>query len=432
MNTSTNLLLAKASFHFVNIKYFLWFVVTFASANLLHSQTNFDHLEPYRPQTLEEYNLKFGDFKVDFETEVGAAFNDNVNFADQGAIDDFSYTAGGNIRAFYQPSRTTAFNIDVFLGYQGFVEYDELSTLLIRPGSEFRIERRLNQFKIGFYNQAGVELDPIRRAYISGDAVTLAGANALEWRRITNTTGVGLIYQPARELHFKTGYEFQIDRSLSDFFKSLDNNRHVFQIGGYYDLNQQLTTGLEGEYAFRDYSNSNLPNSQNDNDSYTVGPALVITPSTRTVINLKVGYTSIDYSTSGGIVDLENFEGVTFSASLRNRLTDSTDHGITAIRMVDDGFGTNFAEQTSIGYNITSRFSRGLTGNLNALYTWLDTSGGAFAEEAELLVFGAGISKELSKKASLGLNYAFHNKISELVGRDFRQNVVTIIFSYDF
>ena len=432
MNTALHTISQKANHSPFRAKWLLWLIATTSSLTIAHAQSGFDHLEPYQPKTLEDYNIKLGNLKVDFQSEVGVAFNDNVNFSDQGKVDDFSYIAGGNIRAYYQPSRTTAFNTDIFIGYQGFVDTDELNTLLIRPGSEFRIERRLEQFKVGFYNQVGVELDPIRRAYIAGDAATLAGANALEWRRITNTTGVSLTYQPARDLHFTTAYEFQLDRSLSDFFKALDNDRHVFKLGGYYDLSKQLTSGLEFQYAKRGYSNKNLINSQNDNDSYMVGPAFIITPNTRTVINLKAGYTSIDYSNTGAIADVENFEGITFTADLRNQLTDSTNHGMSAMRMVDDGFGTNFAETISVGYNINSQFSRGVTGDLNALYTWLETSGGVLAEEAELLVLGAGLSKEISKKATIKLVYAFHNRFSEIAGRDFQQNVISVLFNYDF
>lgn len=391
-----------------------------------------DYLIPYEPEQLDEYNLKYRDIKVDLSGQIGGSFSDNVNYSEANKIDDFSYLGGANIRAYYQPSRVAAINFDLFLGYQGYIDTDELNSLVIRPGSEFRIERRIGQIKVGFYDQVGVELDPTRKAYISGDAATLGGNAALEWRRIYNTAGFGLTWQPTRAFHTESAYEFKLDRSLSDTFKSLDNDNHVFKSGAYYDFSRFIGAGIEGEYGIRDYTDRNLANSQNDSDSFDVGPVVTIRPDEFTDIEVKAYYSEIDYSSTGAIADTENFEGLTFSAELKNRPMRNFTHQIGAYKTVDDGFGTNFAEQTSVGYGLTSEFARGVLGMIETRYVWLETSGGVFAEDANLFSINASVTKQLTKKSHVTISYGYFNKDSELAGRDYQQNLISVLINYDF
>ncbi|MCD8534220.1 MAG: hypothetical protein LR011_05290 [Verrucomicrobia bacterium] len=390
-----------------------------------------DYLIPYQPASLENYNFSLGKTKIDYAAQLGVSYIDNVNLSQTGKVDDFAVLAGVNVRAFYQPSRTIALNMNLFVGYQYYLDVDALNTLVINPGSEFRLEKRINDFKVGVYDRIGVELDPLRRAFISGDTLTLAGSEALNWRRINNTIGTGLTWQPTAQFHTETAYEFSIDRSLNENFTTLDLNRHSFQAGGYYDFSRQFTLGLEGEYAMQNYVKKDLNSSQNNSDIIEIGPEVVIRPNRYFDITAKVAYSSIDYEQSGGINDTENFSGVIFEGEIVNRMTRTLTQSVTGRRFVNDGFGTNYADQTIVGYNLTSELTRGLKAQFTANYLWLSTSGTTQAEDANLFSTSIGLTKEINRKSSILVSYSFNRKLSELVDRDFTQSLVSILFNYD-
>jgi len=414
-----------------------WLVVTTCAAifNAAHSgfsQESKNYLETYKPVKLENYNLRFKDVRVDFRGQLGASFTDNVNFSESNKVEDFSFIAGTDIKAFYQPSRTTALNFDLFIGYQGFVETDELSTILIRPGSEFRIEKRFNQFKIAFYDTIGMQLDPTQRAYISGDAATLGTSTALEWRRLSNNVGLSLTWQPTRRFHTESAYEFQIDRTITDTFKELDFDRHVFKSGGYYDFSGRTQGGIEAQYAIREYTSSNLANSQNDSDSFQVGPTLSLLPGRNLKLKVGAAYATVDYDNTGSVADTENYDGFVFTASTQHDVSNNFSHTLEANKTIDDGFGTNFAEQTTVSYSLVTEIARGLSLTAGASYIWLETSGGIFAEDAQLFSARAGFLKQLTRKSTIEISYMFNQKDSEIIGRDFEQNLVSVLFNYDF
>jgi hypothetical protein len=395
------------------------------------AQESLDYLEPYRPLSLQEYDLKFNDLMMDLVFQTGASFTDNLGFEESAQAGDFSLSAGMNLRTFYQPRSDFALNLNMFLGYQHFFEYSELNTLLIQPGSEFRVERKLGDFKLGVYDQIGVEMNPLTRPFVSGDAATLGGAETLEWRRLRNMVGVALTWQPTRYFHSLSAYEFDIDRTLTDTFVTLDRNRHIFRTGGYYDFSRQLNVGLEGQYSITNFTEDSLPGSQNDSDSVEVGPRVIIRPTQTTDLNLKVAYNTIDFDQTGQITDIENFEGVSFDARFNWQQTRNLTHSVYGRRFISDGFGTNFADQKQIGYRLSSQLSQTLQATLDTSYMWLSTSGGALSEDATLLLTSVSLSKSLNRKSTLGLTYSFNYKDSEINLRDFQQNLVILNFSYD-
>ena len=396
------------------------------------AQESTDRLIPYKPAELTDKDFSFGDLSLDLGGRIGATYFDNLALSDSGDTDDFAIEAGLNVRAFYQPMRDFALNLDLMVGYQHYLDFDELNTLLIQPGSEFRIERRFSDFKVSVYDRLGVEMNPLSRPYVSGDPTTLGTDQALEWRFLRNTAGTGLTWQPQRQFYTQSNYEFDLDRSLTDSFKNQNRDRHTIKSGAYYDFTRQLNAGIEGQYAVTRYSESSVNNAQNDSDGFEVGPNVKYQFNRSLDIAGKAAFQTINYDQTGNIGALEDFDGINYRVDLNYRPSRSYTHSLFGQRLIDDGFGTNFAEQTMVGYLMTASLPQEVTASFNATYIWLDTSSGPLAEEASITQAGISLSKALSRKANLGVTYILNLKDSEVTLRDFQQNVISVFLNYDF
>lgn len=398
----------------------------------LSAQESTDYLTPYRPAELTDKDISFGDLSLDLGGRIGATYFDNLALSDNGNTDDFAIEAGLNVRSFYQPMRDFALSLDLLIGYQHYLDFDELNTLLIQPGSEFRIERRFSDFKVSVYDRLGVEMNPLSRPYVSGDPTTLGTDQALEWRFLRNTAGTGLTWQPQRQFHTQSNYEFALDRSLTDSFKNQNRDRHTIKSGAYYDFTRQLNAGVEGQYVATRYSESGVTNAQNDSDGFEVGPTVRYQFNRSLDISGKAAYQSINYDQTGNIGSLEDFDGINYRVDVNYRPSRNFTHSLFGQRLVDDGFGTNFADQTMVGYLLVTSLPQEVTASFNATYIWLDTSTGPLAEQATITQAGINLSKALSRKANLGVTYTLNLKDSEVTLRDFQQNVISVFLNYDF
>jgi hypothetical protein len=81
-------------------------------------------------------------------------------------------------------------------------------------------------------------------------------------------------WRPVQPLSFVGSYDFQLSRSISGEFTSLDRNAHLFGLASYYQFDVPATAGFRCTYGATYY----LESVQNDNQSWNFGPVLYFDP----------------------------------------------------------------------------------------------------------------------------------------------------------
>jgi uncharacterized protein (PEP-CTERM system associated) len=95
------------------------------------------------------------------------------------------------------------------------------------------------------------------------------------------------------------------------------------------------------------------------------------------------------------------------------------------------GYEGNFSEVLAVQYGLEWRLTSAVRLNTQFAYEHYTTSGGQ-GETADRVLWSADTSYRLAQRWSLGLGYSFGVKLSDQVGRDYRQNRVTLEATYAF
>ena len=383
----------------------------------------------YSSPNPERYNLNLGPVKARLYAAVVFEYNDNINLGDHGnRQNDFIITPTAGVGFHWQPaSGRQSIDLNLGVGYRWYLNHSELNSVIITPSTHAQYNFGIGAVQMNVHDSFTTSVDPITQGQIGATSVN--PNSLLNYRRIINVLGIAGTWQASSKISLTGGYDYTIDRTLTDQFKSLDHDEHTFNAGIYTQPTPRLLVGLAGTYTIIDYTR----NIQNSGSVWTIGPNARYKVNDNLTIQGSVGYTasSFDSPTAGSILDSSNFRSVTYEAGINHRFNRRWNHVLTVTRGASLGVGSNFADYTAIRYGIFGQLAGPLS--LQGALTWEDFKvSGQGGEHANRYLLYVGLRYRLSQSWSSGLGYSYALKESDRVNQDYYQNRVTLDVTYQF
>ena len=389
------------------------------------------YLPSYNPSAPNpgRYNLRVGPLKARLYGNAVFEYNDNINLGDHGnRLSDFSITPTAGVGISWIPaSGKQSVELNVGVGYRWYLRHSELNSVIITPNTRAQYNFGIGKVKFNIHDSLTTAVDPITQGQIG--VTTVSPNSLLNYRRIINTVGIRGDWEASSKIGVGAGYDFLVDRTLSDQFKALDHDEHTFSGGIYTRPTPRLQVGLAGTYTIINYSQ----NLQNSGTVWTLGPNARFQVTPTLSVQGSVGYTasSFDAPTATSNQDTSNFRSVSYEAGIRHQFLKRWEHSLAITRGASLGVDSNFADYTALSYNIGGQLTDrlGLGGQLR----WEDFKvSGSGGQHANRYLLYLGVRYLLSQSWNSGLGYSYALNESNQLGLDYYQNRVILDITYQF
>ena len=390
------------------------------------------YLPSYNPSAPSRgrYNLTVGPLNARLYGAAVFEYNDNINLGDHGnRLGDFSITPTAGVGISWIPaSGRQSVELNVGVGYRWYLNHSELNSVIITPSTRAQYNFGIGKVKFNIHDSLTTAVDPITQGQVIG-ASSVSPNSLLNYRRIINTLGIRGDWAASSKIGVGAGYDFLVDRTLSDQFKALDHDEHTFSGGIYTQPTPRLQVGLAGTYTIINYSQ----NIQNSGTVWTLGPNARFQVTPTLSVQGSVGYTasSFDAPTATSNQDTSNFRSVSYEAGIRHQFLRRWEHALVITRGAALGVDSNFADYTALSYNIEGRLTDPLS--LVGQLRWEDFKvSGSGGQHANRYLLYLGVRYRLSQSWISGLGYSYALNESNQLGLDYYQNRVTLDITYQF
>ena len=379
----------------------------------------------YVPIGEDHYGLRIGKVQVRYDVSVENVFTDNRNYSHDDPEWDYGLRPLLTLGLFHPFSDRQKIQLDVSMGYQWWANVSEQNRFYISPRSHISYVMGVGNVDVSIVNTSSSTSEASSRIEIAGGTAGNGGTD-LAFNRISNATTLGAGWRPGR-VGFSGNYSFTLDRSLTDQFTSLDQNRHTFGGATKFYVSAPITVGLAGNYSIYQY----IERVQNDGTGYSITPTLEWRLRDNLSFEASAGYGQSDFERTGTIQDDEGFSGITYDIAIRHQINKRMNQALQFSRGADPGLNSNFTDRFIINYNLSAQIGPALRPYVNFLYQSASTSGSQ-SEDADQFRINFGVGYPILRRATLGLNYSVVWRVADDPSREYVEDRVSLTASYRF
>lgn len=371
---------------------------------------------------LQPHTLKYGDFRLLLTPSVNLEWNDNVTTSYQKAEDDFIFRPMLGLNATYPLTQRRLLALNVGVGYNKYLDHDELSSWYVQTGSGLSFDFAVKDIYVNVHDRFQYQQQSAQESAVAGTGM---------YGTFQNTAGLSGTWD-LQDLTPTLAYDHLNSFSTSSEFQQTDRSTEnvVARLGA--RLHPDLTAGIEGGAAYTTYDQKLL----NDNTSYNAGLYGEWRAGSALTISPRAGYTVFSFSQSSRLVQVQASEQHSWYAdlTLRHQATEWMTWSLSAGHEVRLGIQSDGLEvwyvRPSVAWNLIKEVSL----QTGAFWENGKTTGGTLglAGTENYEWYGASLSAgyAITKKLTGSLSYRVTFRTSGLEGRDYTQNVVGLQFSY--
>ena len=397
---------------------------------LLASWASAQSRAPYRrgmkdAQEGRPYNLRLGAAQFDFATNFSVAYDDNATRGTTEATEKDAVTGrvGVDTGLYWPMTPDLALDFDIQAGWLQNLAGDGPQGPSIRAGdrSNFQLD-----WAVGDTGTLSL-LDRVSITTDSSQVARQAGGNDL--RLLNNDAALQYECEPSPLWRSVLRVGREDVKSFDDAFKYLDRESYYGESKIGWNLNADMTLSLYGNAADYTYT----AEMKNDATAWEVGIEHLWYATAVSRVTTSVGYKEISFDTDNVPTVQEEAAGGTARLMIDSSLSPTVQHGLTVSYAPELASPTtvNYSEDTIGAYRISWQFAPawvvGYTG------TWLHSrEAGDAGETYDLFINGLMIGVQVSRKASLSLQYRRLEKDSDNGDSNYRSNEFTAGLRYAF
>jgi hypothetical protein len=386
-------------------------------------------------------NFAIGPVRFAMAAGIGIEFNDNITYAETGRESDFIVTPVFNIDAMLPLSEMNTLRFSVGLSYQKYLSHHELDTngVLISPNSELELNLIVGQVKIALRDRFSYQEDPYDIPQLSGTA---------KYDRYENQAGVEATYDVNSGAGLSAGYDHYNLWTKGSTFSDEDRAIDTVFIKPFYHITEKLKVGLNASYSFVSFESSD----RSDGHSLLVGPYIEYQINENTNAYVEAGYQTLQFDGSftptnlidrlnftkdqraflnSNVADDEGSDSFYVRAEIDNKPFSTFQHRLSFSKTAEIGFFDDFYNLYHVEYDAEFTGIKNVSVGPSLFYEYYDSSG-VFGEKASRVGATIGIRYYMSNSLTLGLDYRYLWKDSNLEGGDYNQNLVFLSAFYKF
>lgn len=417
-------------------------------------------LKPLRPghdlsavETQEEedkYNFALGNFRFGLALGVGIEWNDNIKLSQNDRISDFVFRPVLNIDSEWRISDLNTLRFNIGISYAKYFSHSEFDTrgVLISPTSELALTMYTGAIKWTIRDRGSYQEDTYDIPDVSGLAV---------YRRWENQAGLEAQWAINQSVNLTVGYDHYNlwttgnsgTQQQQAGFQLQDRAIDTVFVKPTWQVNPAVKIGLNSSYSFINFKD----NDRSDGTGLMAGPFIEWQVSEYTNVYLEGGYQSLWFSngsdfSNAAIAQLGLNE--TDAAAVRNILRDSEDsnsyyikfeinnrpseyfrHRLSFSKTAEIGFSSDFIDLYNVEYDADWKVMEKLEIGPSIFYEHYTTSGSQ-GETADRIGAAIGLRYHFTNSLTLGLDYRYIWKDSNLPNLDYYQNLVFLSLYYKF
>lgn len=369
----------------------------------------------------QPYTVKCGDFKLFAVPSFGLQWNDNINLSHDHAIDDYIVSPGLQLDGSYPFTRVNGIRFSIGVSYDKYLQHDQYSGIRFNSGSELSFDAYIKDFWINVHDRFQYTLD-------SADQPDVANSGL--YGGLNNTAGLSGTWD-LEDVVLTLGYDHINFVSASSQFDYTTSTTETVSAQAGFRISTNLTTGVEGSVSFTDYAQRVL----NNNTGYNGGLYADWRPGSYFDAKLRGGYTLYDFSQTSLVVPAVNEHAWYAHLDLTHSLTDAFSYSVGAGHDLRLGVQADVVDAWYLRFGIHWEFIKSWL--LAASFSYENgTLGGSIvpgvpAEHYEWNEFDFGLTHNLTGKLSLGLDYRLILRSSDFASREYNQNLVGLLLTYN-
>lgn len=397
------------------------------------------------PDAMEEgerYNFAIGDIRFGLAAGIGVEWNDNITLSDNHRKSDIIIRPVLNLEGRWQMTELNMLRFTVGVSYAKYLEHSRYDTdgVLISPSSDIALIFFLGSVKFTLRDRVSYQEDAYDIAVVSNVAV---------YRRWENQAGIEADWQINEAFNIRVGYDHYNLWATDDEFKLQDRSLDTFYVKPGWQVHPSIKVGVNASYSFINFDDS----ARSDGENILVGPYVEWQISENTNLYLEGGYQSLSFDGASNYndaainqLDLDDVDADAVRAILQdsedsdnyyakfeinNRPSDVFRHRLSASRTSEIGFASNFYEIYNVEYNAEWKATERIELGPTIFYEHYTTSG-SLGEKADRFGATLGIRYHFTNSLTLGLDYRYMWKDSNLAGFDYYQNLAFVSLYYKF
>lgn len=397
-------------------------------------------LRPVTPLTeteeQDQYNFALGPVRFGVAAGFGVEFNDNITLADDDRESDIILRPLLNIDLAWPITEAASLKLQLGASYAKYIEHSEFDTggLLLSPTSALALSVQLGAIKLTVRDRFSYQEEPYSVAPLSNTAI---------FRRAENQIGLDADWSVNEKLILGAGYDHYNLWTFDDEFSSETRAIDTIFIRPSYQLTPGIKIGLFGSISYVSFEED----TRKDATGTLIGPFIDIQFSSALALYAEAGYQALNFSGESSFDDdffnnLSEDEralfrddtdasGLYFKLELSHKPTPVFEHAISASKTAEIGFGTDYYDLYHFEYNASFKGIAKTEIGPSLFYEHYETSG-EFGEKADRWGATIGIRHHLTNSITLGLDYRFLLKDSNIPQADYYQNIAFLSVYYRF
>jgi Putative beta-barrel porin 2 len=377
-------------------------------------------------QTEGYYNLHIGPTAWRFGSTLGLEYNDNIvatgggNLA-QAPESDIIFRPVIKTRMNWATTDRNSLNLALGGGYAFYLQHSDFNRYFLN-GTELSYDIYVGDFWINLHERA----DITENSYVDPSVVGSANYSVFQ-----NTLGFSPVLDLGKVI-LKAGYDhitYTLLQSGSAQNTGLfpDAQNEVVSLSAGYMLAPELQAGLELGGSLLSYSGAtasvNYPNSK----QWNAGPFLQTPLSEYLWLRVSAGYT--DYLPDSTAIS--SLAGIYGQITASHKVNEYLNYYLSGGRLISSGYGGGSYDMYYVYWQANWKFIRDVTLGTTFVFnhgTQVITGGETFDQIGP----GITLSRLVTQKVTASLGYQYYYRTSDLPGRDYTVDIVSLSFTYQF
>ena len=376
--------------------------------------------------TIGFYDLKLGPTAWSFGAGVEVDYNSNVNYTESNPEGDFIFRPQINTRMLWPVSDQNSISLALGGGYSAYLKHSNLDGLFMTPGTELSFDLYAGDFWINLHDRFSI----IENAY---QDPTVAGTG--NYSQLQNALGLATTWD-LNQAVVKFGYDHvnydSLNGSGSQYSGSQQSGySEVFSASAGYTLKPGMLLGVELGGSLINYDTITTNQPYRAANQWNVGGFYDAPVSEYIHFTAHAGYTMYSPQSSGVPTTGESFTGMYGQIDIRHRVNQYVEYSLSGGRTLNVFFYGGTVDQYFASWQANWHLVEKLALTTSFTYqhgTLLAVGGEVYDQYGP----GIGVSHRITAKLSSNLGYQLYVRGSDLPGRNYTANVVSLSLNYAF
>ncbi len=367
-------------------------------------------------------NLRLGLTRWSFSAGTGVEVNDNLRLTATDTQQDVILRPEVRARMRWPVSEMNSLNLALGAGYLFYLQHADYSRPFITPGTDVAFDLYVGDFRIDLHDRVSLSSANYEDPNLTGKG---------DYQALENALGVGAVWD-LNKVVVKAGFDHLNYMSLGSSIRVPDRVTESFYTSVGYSIKSDMVVGLDLGGALVDYSPVTGSYAAAAGTQWNAGPFFETRLSRHVRFRSKVGYTGFNLDTSSVPPRSDSFTGPYFQMEVTHALNQYFDHGLSCGRNQYLAYSGTMVDTYYARWQANWKLIRET--RISTSFSYLQgTAGFAGSETYDRYGPGVSLSRDfLKNKLSSSLRWQYYWRESDLAGRDYKVNIVSLNLMYNF